>query len=161
MAGVGVSLIQGVLVMGNIKKHLDLILLVLLVVSLVFYDLTLAILAEIVHLFFELLFELFEWFELGIEELIEHLFHTEHHASQIMTFYILLLMGGFVGYALWRALPGLYHHFKQVVKRAALKSWERRKTEWELYWLTLTLANKILIGVVALGLAYLASFFVM
>ena len=161
MAGAGISLIQGVLGMGNIKKHLDLILLVLLLASLVFYDLTLELLAEIVHLFFEFLFELFEWFELGVEEIIEHLFHTEHHASQIVTFYILLLMGGFVCYGLWRVLPRLYHHFKQAVKRAALKTWVRRKTEWELYWLTLTLANKILIGVVALGLAYLASFFLM
>ena len=143
--------------MDNIKKHLDLIFLVLLVLSLVFYDLTLEFLAEIVHLFFELLFELFEWFELGVEEIIEHLFHTEHHASQIVTFYILLLIGGFVIYGMWRVLPRLYRRFMLATKL----TWVRRKTEWELYWLTLTLPYKILMVVTALGVAYLASFFVM
>lgn len=161
MASSRVSLIQGVVGMGGIKKHLDLVFVALVLLSLVFYDMTMELLAEVVHLFFELLFELFEWFELGIEEIIEHLFHTEHHASQIVTFYILLLIGGLVCYGLWRVLPGLYHHVKQVVKQAALESWELRKTEWELYWLTLELPYKILIGVAVLGVAYLATFFVM
>ena len=161
MAGARVSLIQGVSHMGNIKKYLDLILIALLLLSLVFYDLTLALLTEIAHLFFELLFELFEWFELGIEEIIEHLFHTEHHASQIVTFYILLLIGGFAFYGLWRVLPRLFHRLMSVVKQVVLELWVRRKTEWELYWLTLTLPYKILMAVTALVVAYLASFFVM
>lgn len=147
--------------MGNIKKHLDLIFIALLLLSLVFYDLTMELLTEIVHLFFELLFELFEWFELGIEEIIEHLFHTEHHTSQIVTFYVLLMIGGFFFYGLWQLLPRLYHHLMIVVKREALKTWVRRKTEWELYWLTLDLPYKIFMGVIAVGVVYLALFFVM
>ncbi|MBS4051317.1 hypothetical protein [Methylomonas rivi] len=140
-----------------IKKHFDLIFVALLTLSLVFYDLTLELLTEIAHFFFELLFESFEWFELGIEHLIEHLFHTEHHASQIATFYILLLIGGLVFYQLWKALPRLYRYFK----RRLLEIWVRRKTEWELYWLTLTLPYKVALVATALGVAYLASFFVM
>ena len=157
MAGAGIGLNQSVLAMGYIKKHLDLIFIALVVMALVFYDLTIELLAEIVHLFFELLFELFEWFELGVEEIIEHLFHTEHHTSQIVTFYILLLIAGLVAYGVWRMLPLL----KLRIKQMALKTWVRRKIEWELYWLTLTLPYKILMVVTALGVAFLASFFVM
>jgi hypothetical protein len=158
MAGVRVSLIQGVSHMGNIKKNLDLIFIALLLLSLVFYDQTMEILTEIAHVVFELSFELFEWIELGIEEIIEHLFHTEHHASQIVTFYILLLIGGFVVYGLWQILPGLYHRLMVVVKREALKIWVRRKTEWELYWFTLDLPYKIFMGVIAVGVVYIALF---
>lgn len=140
-----------------IKKHFDLIFVAVLTLSLVFYDLTLELLTEIAHLFFELLFESFEWFELGIEHLIEHLFHTEHHTSQIVTFYILLLIGGGVLYGLWKAMPRFY----QYIKRRSLEIWVRRKTEWELYWLTLTLPYKVALLATALGVAYLASFFVM
>ncbi|AEF99170.1 hypothetical protein [Methylomonas methanica] len=140
-----------------IKKHFDLIFVALLTLSLVFYDLTMELLTEAAHLFFELLYESFEWFELGIEHLIEHLFHTEHHTSQIVTFYILLLIGGYISYKLWKAAPRLYQSFK----RRSLEIWVRRKTEWELYWLTLTLPYKVALLVTALGVAYLASFFVM
>lgn len=142
---------------GMIKKHFGLIIVAFVTLLLVFYDLTMELLTEISHLFFELLYESFEWFELGIEHLIEHFFHTEHHTSQIVTFYILLLIGGYISYTLWKALPRLYHYFK----RRSLEIWVRRKTEWELYWLTLTLPYKVALLVTALGVAYLASFFVM
>lgn len=140
-----------------LRKHFDLLVLIVVVLAFAFYDLTIELLTEFVHLFFELLFEAFEWFELGIEDLIEHLFHTEHHASQIATFYILLLIGGLIVRWFWRSLPSLY----QRVKAAALEAWVRRKTEMELYWLSLTLPYKVVLIATALAVAYLASFFVM
>ena len=140
-----------------LKKHFDLLIVALVALALVFFDLIIELLAEVVDLFFELLFEAFEWFELGIEHLIEHLFHTAHHTSQIATFYILLLIGGLIIRWLWRSLPVLYKR----CKAASLEAWVRRKTEFELYWLMLTLPYKLLLVATALGVAYLASFFVM
>lgn len=140
-----------------VKKHFDLVVVVLLVLALVFYDVTLELMAETVHFFFELLFQAFEWFELGVEHLIEHVFHTEHHTSQLITFYFLLGLGGYVVYMLWRVLPELFTYCRQVVGDA----WLRRKMEWELYWLSLTLSYKIILAITALGVAYLASFFVL
>lgn len=140
-----------------LKKHFDLVVVALIVLAVAFYDLIIELLAEVVHLFFELLWEAFEWFELGIEHLIEHLFHTEHHASQIATFYILLLIGGLIIRWLWRALPVMYKR----CKASLLEMWVRRKTEFELYWLMLTLPYKFLLIATAIGVAYLASFFVM
>ena len=140
-----------------LKKHFDLLVVALAVLALAFFDLILELLLEVVDLFFELLFEAFEWFELGVEHLIEHVFHTEHHTSQIVTFYILLLMGGLIVRWLWRSLPVLYERCKAFFK----EMWVRRKTEFELYWLMLTLPYKLLLLATALGVAYLASFFVL
>jgi hypothetical protein len=52
----------------------------------------------------------FEWFELGLEELIEHVFHTTRHQSQIIVFYLLLSAILFGLYRLWHVLPRFYNH---------------------------------------------------
>jgi hypothetical protein len=52
----------------------------------------------------------FEWFELGLEELIEHVFHTTRHQSQIIVFYLLLSAILFGLYRLWRVLPRFYDY---------------------------------------------------
>ncbi len=157
MAGAGVDKRLSFSGIEMIKKHFDLIVVALVVLSLIFYDLTMALMGEVAHLFFELLFELFEWFELGIEELIEHLFHTEHHTSQIITFYILLLIAAWAVYWLWQVVPQAY----DFCKRCLVQAWLRRKTEWDYYWLTMTVTQKTTLLITALGIAYLASFFVM
>ena len=157
MAGTGIGLIEGDSEMDMIKKYLDLIIVAFVVLALVFYDLTFELLTELLHFLLERGIELFEWIELGIEHLVEHLFHTSHHGAQIITFYILLALTCYFAYSLWRALPRFYHRSKQ----ALLEIWMRRKTEWELYWLTLTLPYKVLMLITALVVAYVASFFVM
>ncbi|QPK63088.1 hypothetical protein IVG45_20140 [Methylomonas sp. LL1] len=140
-----------------IKKHLDLIVVAILVLSLVMYDVTMDLFFSLLHFIFELCHMAYEWLELGIEHTVEHLFHTSRHGSQIVTFYILLLLAVMVIHWLWRVLPGFY----QGAKQFALLAWKRRKTEMELYWLSLTLSNKVMLVVTALSVAYLASFFVM
>ncbi|MGJ0427979.1 hypothetical protein [Methylobacter sp.] len=52
----------------------------------------------------------FEWLELGLEELIEHVFHTTRHQSQIIVFYLLLSAILFGLYRLWRVLPRFYNY---------------------------------------------------
>ena len=142
--------------MDRFKQYLDLIIVALLV-ALVFYELTLELLTELMHFLLELGIDSFEWVELGIEHAVEHLFHTSHHGAQIVTFYILLALAGFFSYRLWLALPRLYDNFKHALQEA----WRRRKTEWELYWISLTLSYKVILIGTALLVAYLASFFVM
>ena len=156
-AGAGIGLSRDMPGIDMIRKQLDLIVVAFVVLALMFYDLTIELLRELIHLVFEAGFNLFEWLELGIEHTVEHLFHTSHHGSQIVTFYVLLSIAGFLFYRLWQALPRFYTHLKQTL----LEFWVRRKTQWELYWLSLTLSNKIVLIGTALGVAYLASFFVM
>lgn len=153
-----------------IKRHLDLIIVGFIVLALVMYDVTLEILGELLHLLFELLHNCFEWVELGIEEVVEFMFHlldlgeiveylfeTDRHGSQVVTFYILVTIAGSGFYRLWKTLPRLYEASRQLISDA----WLRRKTEFQLYWMSLSLLHKVAVGVTAVAVAYLASFFVM
>lgn len=138
------------------RKNLDLFVVALLAISLVMYDVTMDLGFEVLHLCYEVVHNLFEWLELGIEHLVEHLFHTERHGSQIITFYILCSLGVFCAWWLWKIMPHLYGLLKGIV----LENWERRKIQLQIYWLSLTLKHKLTLAVTALLVAYLASFFV-
>ncbi|MDD5274366.1 MAG: hypothetical protein PHU14_16820 [Methylovulum sp.] len=139
------------------KKHRDLIVAALIVLSIVMYDVVIDLVFSVLHLIFEVLHIMFEWFELGIEHAVEHLFHTSRHDSQIITFYILLLIACMLLYWLWRILPGLYKQLMELMWQA----WERRKTECKGYWLSLTLINKVKWLSTAMSIVYLSSFLVM
>ncbi len=143
--------------MGMIKNNLDLILAAVVALALVMYDVTIDWILSLLHFLFELIHIAYEWFELGIEHSVEHLFHTSRHGSQIVTFYVLVLIASGLIYWLWRVLPRLFERIRQF----AYDAWVLRKSEWELYWLSLTLNKKIMLLVTALGVAYIASFFVM
>ena len=152
-----------------IKKHLDLIIVAFIMLAIVMYDVTLEVLGELLHLILEVAHNLFEVVELGIEEVVERAFHilhigetveylfiTERHGSQVVTFYILMAI---IGYGLFRFLkitPRLYEFFK----RQLLVAWIRRKTQFQLYWGSLTRLHKAAVVATAIGVAYLASFFV-
>jgi hypothetical protein len=155
--------------LAMIRKNLDLIIVGFVVVAIVMYDVTLELLGELMHLLFEGFHVAFEYVELGIEEavelvfhvldvgeIIEYLFESDRHGSQVVTFYILLTIAWFGFYKLWKFVPRLYEFFKQWL----LYSWVRRKTEFQLYWLSLTMLHKTALAITALVVAYLASFFV-
>lgn len=140
-----------------IKQHLDWLIVVLISLSIVMYDLTIGLVFNLLHFIFAIIHTGYEWLELGIEHSVEHLFHTSRHGSQIVTFYILLLLAVCLLHWLWKLLPTLYRHIRLFVQLA----WERRKMEWEAYWLSLTLINKLKLFSTATGIIYLGFFFVM
>lgn len=140
-----------------IKEHLDLIIVALVALSIAMYDVVIDLVFNILHFVFEIIHIAYEWFELGIEHTVEHLLHTSRHGSQIVTFYILMLIAGLLMHGVWRVLPRLYERLKQFMQLA----WERRKSEWEAYWLSLTFSNKVKLFSTATGIVYLTSFFVM
>jgi hypothetical protein len=121
------------------------------------YDVTFEIVTEVVHLIFEVLHNLFEVVELGIEHGVEHLLHTDRHGSQIITFYTLMLMIGFLLYKLKFVVSLLYVSCRQFAR----DSWIRRKTQLTQFWQKQNLLNRSLIGLGFLVFLYLASFFVM
>jgi hypothetical protein len=152
-----------------IKKHLDLIIVTFVVLSIILYDVTLEILGECFHLLLELLHTIFEWVELGVEHVVEYVFHilhmgetveylfiTERHGSQVVTFYILMGMIAYLLYRLSKYLPSSY----EASKRFMLMAWVRRKTQLQLYWHSLSQLHKVAVVFTALSVAYLASFFV-
>lgn len=139
-----------------LRKNLDLLVVAVLVLSLVMYDVTIELVLELLHLGFEVVHNLYEWVELGIEHLVEHLFHTDRHGSQIITFYILVTIGMTIIWRLWKLAPGYYLAGKELAEEL----WTRRKSQLQLYWLSLTTSHKVAMAITAVFVAYLASFFV-
>jgi hypothetical protein len=139
-----------------IKEHIDLVTVALVSLSIIMYDVVFDLFLNILHLAFEFIHIMYEWFELGIEHTVEHLFHTSRHGSQVVTFYILILIAILLIYWLWQVLPRLYKRFIQFVHQA----WERRKTECQSYWVSLTLSNKLSLFS-TVGIVCLTYFFVM
>jgi len=78
----------------------------------VLFGMVVALYDVILHAVLVFLHLAFEWFELGLEEIIEHVFHTTRQQSQIIVFYLLWFMALFVLYRLWRALPSILNGFK-------------------------------------------------
>lgn len=140
-----------------IKRHVELVVVVLISLSIVRYDLAIDLIFSVFHFMFGIIHIAYEWIELGIEHAVEHLFHTSRHTSQIVTFYILLVLAGFLLRWLWKQLPTIYRQVRLFLQLA----WERRKLEWEAYWLSLSLINKLKLLSTATGIIYLGSFFLM
>ena len=152
-----------------IKKNLDLIVVALIMLSIVLWETTFEMFGELLHLLFELLHTVFEWVELGVEGVVERIFHmlhigdaveflfiTERHGAQVVTFYILMAMLGFGLFKLSIFIPGLY----EQLRRFLLISWIRRKTQLQLHWRSLTQLHKAAVFATAVGVLVLASFFV-
>ena len=109
---------------------------ILFCIVLTLYDVILHSLFSVGHI-------AFEWIELALEELIEHIFHTNRQQSQIIVFYLLWSMALYVFYRLWRALPGLYNRFKTQFLAASsqYKSyikhyWNEQSPIQKVKWLT-------------------------
>jgi hypothetical protein len=66
----------------------------------------------LLDLFLELLHLAFEAVEFTLDVIIEHLFDTERHVTQTITFYILLLFAAYFLYKLGRNLPSWYDAIK-------------------------------------------------
>lgn len=136
-----------------IKQHLDLIIVALTTLAIVMYDMVIDLVISALDLLWELLHFMYEGLELGIEHTVEYLFHTSRHGSQIVTFYILVLLAGLLLYWLWRVLPRGYRLIVEFVRQA----WERRKIESQAYWLSLTLGHKMRLLSAATGIICLTA----
>ncbi len=117
-------------------------------------DVVMGLLFELVHLFFELLFISFEWIESTLDTLVEHLFHTDLHQTQVIVFYLIAGMGLYVAYHLWRVLSSL---FSRLINNM-LTAWTEQKTRASSYWQELSLIKKIILFSFLAGSLYLASF---
>lgn len=109
---------------------------ILIGIVITLYDMMLHSLLLIVHF-------AFEWLELALEELIEHIFHTNRQQSQIIVFYLLWLIALFLLYRLWRALPGFYNRSKErlLVTSSQYKSyissyWKEQSSIQRIKWIT-------------------------
>ncbi len=76
------------------------------------------------------LYVIYEIIEFSAEELVEYLFHTDHHQSEIIVIYVFFFIFLYALYRFLRALPRLSRRFK---RRISLR-WARKKTRIYRYW---------------------------
>ena len=124
-----------------------------IVIILIMPDLIMGLLFELVHFFFELLFISFEWIESTLDTLVEHIFHTELHQTQVIVFYLLAGMALYIAYRLWRVLSSLFCRLSNNM----LTTWTQQKIRASIYWQELSLINKIKLVAVIASIVYLAS----
>ncbi len=124
-------------------------------------DVLMELATELIHLILEVLGEVahigFEWIESMLDHLVEHELHTELHETQTIVFYIIVSILAGPLYLLARQVPRFYLFLKDKIQ----VSWAFNKAELALYWHSLSLNERIKLGLIALSGLYVASFFIM
>ncbi|WP_020563309.1 hypothetical protein [Methylosarcina fibrata] len=112
-------------------------------------DVVFGLLIELVHHLFEFLHLLFECIEGTLDHVVEHVFHTDRHETQVIVFYLMLTM----------AAGGLWYLGSALIKKGRrlkddlILRWRKSKSHWLLYWSEQSLTNKI--KLIAMGNAIL------
>jgi hypothetical protein len=114
------------------------------------------LLLEFLHFVLELLLEFthlgFEFIESNLDHLIEHLFETDLHGTQVIVFYIIFFVLSFGLYRLWRFFPP----FCLRIKNNLLAYWSRKKAGLSYFWREQPLINKI--WLVVIGAAIITGY---
>lgn len=125
------------------RKIINALILTGIFIIIIMPDVVFGLLFELLHFLFELLLEfahlLFEAVESVLDTVIEHLFDTGLHDTQVIVYYILLAA---IFYGLFRLslrVPGIYRRAKENL----LITWTVNKTRTVLYWQNIPLINKI------------------
>jgi hypothetical protein len=119
--------------------------------KIIFISIVLGIVILMPHTIFELLLEishaLFEVIEEGFDLLIEHVFGTGRHETQIIVFYLLFSLIMYGLYKLWRFSRRCYSELKIT--------WAEQKTNALIHWQESSLLRKIeivVIGIITISL---------
>jgi hypothetical protein len=116
------------------------------------------LLIEFFHLLLELFMELlhicFEWIESTLDHLVEHLFETDTHDTQIIVFYILMTVLAIVLYRLYLFLPKVVKRIYQNI----LVYFTRLKIRLLIFWEEQSLLGKIKYISVSVGVLYIWLF---
>ncbi len=106
-------------------------------------DAVFGLLVELLHFLFEHVLEFahiaFEFVESALDHLVEYLFETGVHDTQIIVFYTIVLGVLYGLYRLWRVLPP----FCLQCKKNQMAYWSRKKASLLYYWREQSLLNKI------------------
>ncbi len=112
-----------------------------------FYDVIFGTLFEFCHLVMEVI-------EMGLDRLVEHVFHTEERETELIVFYILLTILGFFIYFIWKLLVALCANLKQNVSQDWFELKDAISTDWE----AMPITQKIIWVSAFLLVNYLGSF---
>lgn len=114
-------------------------------------DVVFGLLFDLLHHLFVLFLEFchlaFEFVELNLDKLIEHLFETDLHQTQVIVFYIIASFVFYGLYRLGRAVPP----FCRQCKKNQIAYWSRKKASLLYYWREQSLFNKIKLVVIGVA----------
>ncbi|HEY8095496.1 MAG TPA: PilZ domain-containing protein [Methylobacter sp.] len=106
---------------------------------------------ELLHFLFEHFLEslhlAFEFVELNLDKLIEHLFETDLHETQVIVFYIIASFVFYGLYRLGRAVPP----FCRQLKNNQIAYWSRKKASFLFYWREQSVFNKVKLVVISVA----------
>jgi hypothetical protein len=139
-----------------------------IVVMVTIPDLVIELSTELFHLIFELIFEVadvtFESVETMLDNVIEHLFHTGLHDTQIIVYYVIVSV---LAYPLYRLVRVLLRYLFRILTAIPIK-YADYKNQWLLlrqdisyYWQKLPFISKLKWVLITTSVLYLASFLVM
>jgi len=139
-----------------------------IVVMVTIPDMVIELSTELFHLIFELIFEVadvtFESVETMLDHLVEHLFHTDLHDTQVIVFYIIISV---LAYPLYRLVRVLLRYLFRILTAIPIK-YADYKNQWLLlrqdisyYWQKLPFISKLKWVLITTSVLYLASFLVM
>jgi hypothetical protein len=139
-----------------------------IVVMVTIPDMVIELSTELFHLIFELIFEVadvtFESVETMLDNVIEHLFHTGLHDTQIIVYYVIVSV---LAYPLYRLVRVLLRYLFRILTAIPIK-YADYKNQWLLlrqdisyYWQKLPFISKLKWVLITTSVLYLASFLVM
>jgi hypothetical protein len=102
-----------------------------LVIIVVMPDVIIDLLHGLLELLLAIGHTLFEIIEVTLDALIEHAFHTDLHQTQIIVFYILLLLIFYGLLRLWRAVLGYYRDYKEKWRIAKARHQAQLMDYWQ------------------------------
>ncbi|WP_174626358.1 hypothetical protein [Candidatus Methylobacter favarea] len=115
------------------KAALGLILAVI-ALALVMIDTVFDLVLELLHMSFELI-------ELSLDILIEYIFHTDLHDTQVIVFYLMWAIAGYPLYKLYQLLRSLPHRCVECMDNLA-RAWRQLKKQISAYWHGLSALGK-------------------
>jgi hypothetical protein len=125
------------------------LLMIILAVPDVLIDMFLDLCDHAIDLFLEALSILYDYAGMGLDHVIEYLFETDRHETQVIEFYTTIAIGLVLLYGLWRHLPRLCLHLINTQR----EFWFRKKASLLYFWGEQSLVNKVKIagmGIVAI-----------
>ena len=132
------------------RKALNLFFFAGFVTLIILPDVVFGIFFEMAHITIELAHMIFEFIEVNLDRIVEHIFDTDIHQTQVIVFYLMLAIALGGAYYLWSLVPRVYHQSKENL----LDAWLEQKAFASIYWRELSLIDKIKLAAISTAVLY-------
>ncbi|MDP2179955.1 PilZ domain-containing protein [Methylicorpusculum sp.] len=122
------------------------LLMTILAVPDVLIDVFLDLCDQAIDLFMETLSIAYDYAGMSLDYIIERLFHTDRHQTQVIEFYTTIIFGLALLYGLWRHFPRFCAHLVNRLR----EFWFRKKASFRYFWGEQSLLNKVKIAVMGI-----------